>query len=639
MTGFPMKTEFTQWRGFDLAPRIAKIRRAFNCEPVTSAEDVPILVNTPAYFSFGSKDKPQDYYTNLASMLAYQANGYETHLKRVNDDYVPYFMPWFGTGVLASAFGAKVHVPDDPADDPAVLEPLIKTPADVARLRLPDPTRDGWMPRVLEAIDYAVANGDLPVGLTDMQGPLDTLGQMCGQSQLYQWMYSEPAMIHQLMDLVTEAFIDWVKVQKRHTGEPLEWSNGLQGAYSPGCAVWESDDDLVLVDPGLYREFVVPYVSRIFKVFGSGSVHFCGNGVQHIASFKQIEHLKVINNSPLGNFVAFTQLQKALGGQVTIQIQDASAAEPESYYPQLFAEIEDFRGLMLVTFVMDNVGMDNQGGYIPVDWDPFEAANRIARSVRQAVTKRLTGESTWTRQVSQPATPIVKPDEVKQADLPKYTPDQADAVCAVRETLLNFNREEIKRVVQVAVDAGVSPFDIIIDGMAQAMTDVGKLYASGEYYLPQLIMAGATMQDGMAVLAPILKAGGDTQAISKGKVILGTVKGDLHSIGKNLVKIMLEGSLFEVIDLGVDVEPEKFVQAVKVHDARLVAMSALLTTTMPSMKRTMEALQAAGLRDQVKVMVGGAPLSREFADQIGAEGYAPTAVGAVSEAERLLVEK
>jgi corrinoid protein of di/trimethylamine methyltransferase len=631
-----MDKEFTQWRGFDLTGRIAKIRRAFNCEPVASAEDLPILVNTPCYFSFGSKDKPLDYYTNPASMLAYQANGYEKHLKRVGDDYVPYFMPWFGTGVLASGFGARVRVPDDPADDPAVLEPLIKSPADAARLRLPDPNRDGWMPRVLEAIDYTVANGDLPVGLTDMQGPLDTLGQMCGQSQLYQWMYSQPALIHELMELVTEAFIEWVKVQKQHIGEPLGWSNGLQGAYSPGCAVWESDDDLVLVDAGLYKEFVVPYVSRIFKAFGSGSVHFCGNGVQHIDNLKQIENLKVINNSPLGKFDAFTRLQQGMGGKVTIQIQDASAAEPETYYPQLFADIEDFRGLMLVTFVMDNVGMDNQGGYIPVDWDPFEAANRIVKSVRQSVARRLAGEPTWTRLEKEPVTKAEKPAEARQVAVPKYTLAQTEALGAVRQTLLDFDRDEIKQAVQAAVDAGLAPFDIIIDGMAEAMTEVGRLYESGEYYLPQLIMAGATMQDGMTVLGPLLKAGGGAQAISKGKVVLGTVKGDLHDIGKNLVKIMLEGSRFEVIDIGVDVEPEKFVEAVKAHHARLVAMSALLTTTMPSMKRTMEALQAAGLRNRVKVMIGGAPLSREFADQIGAEGYASTAVGAIHEAERLL---
>ena len=634
-----MKTEFMHWHGFDLAPRVAKIQRAFNREPVISADQVPILVNTPAYFSFGSGDKPPDYYTDPASMLAYQANGYESHLKRVNDDYVPYFMPWFGTGVLASAFGAKIRIPDDPSDDPAVLEPLIKTTVDAARLRLPEPGKHGWMPRVLEAIDYAVAAGDLPVGLTDMQGPLDTLGQMCGQSQLYQWMYSEPAMIHDLMDTVTEVFIQWVKLQKEHIGEGLEWSNGLQGAYSPGCGVWESDDDLVLVDAHLYGEFVVPYVSRIFKAFGGGSVHFCGNGVQQLDNLQQIENLKVINNSPLGNFAGFTRLAKTMQGQVTIQVQDASAAEPESYYPQLFAKIDDFRGLMLVTFVMDNVGMDNQGGYIPVNWDPFEAANRIVKSVRQTVGKRLAGEPTWVSQETPKVIPVVKPESKSPARKSEYTPAQAAALSAVRQAILDFDREGVGGFVQAAIETGLRPFDIIIDGMALAMTEVGKLYESGDYFLPQLVMAGAIMQEGMLVLTPLLKDEGGAEAISKGKVILGTVKGDLHDIGKTLVKTMLEGACFEVIDLGVDVSPDQFVEAVKNQGAKLVAMSALLTTTMGNMRLTMETLKAAGLRDQVKVMIGGAPLSREFADQIGAEGYALTAVGAVYEAERLLEVK
>ncbi|OGO31295.1 MAG: methyltransferase [Chloroflexi bacterium RBG_16_54_18] len=206
----------------------------------------------------------------------------------------------------------------------------------------------------------------------------------------------------------------------------------------------------------------------------------------------------------------------------------------------------------------------------------------------------------------------------------------------VRQALLQFDRAEIKKIVQAAIDAGLLPFDVINDGMAVAMGEVGKLFETGEYYLPELIMAGATMKDGMEILTPLLKAEGGLGATPKGKVILGTVKGDVHDIGKNLVKIMLEGSRFEVIDLGVDVEPDHFVQAVKEHGARLVAMSALLTTTTGGMKLTLQALEAAGLREQVKVMIGGAPISNEFANQIGAEGYAATAVGAVAEAQRLL---
>ncbi len=631
-----MDKAYTHWRGFDLAPRIAKIERVFRHTPLTTADDVPILVNTPGYFSFGSKTKPPDYYTNPASMLAYQSNGYEMHLQRVADDYVPYFMPWYGTGVLASAFGAKVRVPDDPADDPAVLEPLILIPADAARLRLPDPNRDGWMPRVLETVDYAVAHGDLPVGLTDMQGPLDTLGAMCSQAQLYQWMHSEPKMIHDLMALVTEAFIQWVKVQKEHIGEGLDWSNGLQGAYSPCCGVWESDDDMVLVGGGLYEEFVVPYVSRIFEAFGGGSVHFCGNGVQHVANLKRIRQLKVVNNSPLGNFAGFTQLYNSLHEQVTFQIQDASPAEPESYYPQLFAGIDDFRGLMLVTFVMDKVGMDNRGGYIPVDWDPYDAANRIVKSVRESVAKRLAGEPTWKTEETSKMVTVEKPGEGSAAGPQSFTPEQDAALKTMRETLLNLDQETFPQVVQHALDTGLRPFDVILHGMAAGMDEVGKLFEAGDYYLPELILSGAIMKEGMAVLMPLLKGDGGAEVLSKGKVVLGTVKGDLHDIGKDLVKMMLESAQFEVIDLGIDVAPEKFVAAVKEQDVRIVALSALLTTTMENIRLTMDVLQSAGLRDRVRVMIGGAPLSREYADQVGAEGYAATAVSAVAEAERLL---
>ncbi len=384
-----MSNTTTTWHGYDLAPRMRKIERAFEREPVTSAEDVPVLVNTPCYFAFGSRDKPADYFTSPASMLDYQARGYEQHLRCVHDDYVPYFMPWFGTGVLASAFGCEIHVPDVLDDDPAVAGPCVRSPADAARLKMPEPGRAGWMPRVLEAIDYAKVYGDLPVGLTDMQGPLDTLGLMCGQVQLYQWMYDEPAMVHELFDLVTEAFIQWVRLQKQHIGEPPERSNGLQGVYSPGAGVWESDDDMVLVGPKLYAEFVVPSVSRIFEAFGGGSVHFCGNGLHHADNLLATRYIKVVNNSPLGGFQTFARLKRQVGRQVTIQIQDGAPLDVEEYYTDLFGALDDFRGVILAPFVMDKVAMGHDGGYLPVERDAFETANRIADVTRECVRRKL----------------------------------------------------------------------------------------------------------------------------------------------------------------------------------------------------------------------------------------------------------
>lgn len=384
--------DHTDWRGFDLSPRIDKIKRAFNRADVTSPDDVPILINTPCYFAFATYDKPADYFTNPASMVQYQERGYERHLSEIDDDLVPYFMPWFGTGVLASGFGCDVMLQPGPGNDPAVAGPCIKSPADVARLRMPDPYRDGWMPRVLKAIDYARANSDLPVGLTDMQGPLDTVGQMCGQQQLFLWMYEEPQMIYDLFDIVTEAFIEWVKVQKKHIGEPLDRSNGLQGVGASPIGIWESDDDMVMVGPKQYREFVVPYVSRIFEAFGGGSLHFCGKGYQHLDNILEVNNLRVVNTSPMAHFEAFGKFKRGLGDRVVLQLQDIAPIDVEGYYRRLFSEIDDLRGVMLATFVADGLGMEADGGYVSVDWDPFDVARRIVTIVRECVAERLAAE-------------------------------------------------------------------------------------------------------------------------------------------------------------------------------------------------------------------------------------------------------
>ena len=625
--------EVTEWRGHDLRPRVAKLIRAFSGAPVTTPEDVPILVNTPCYFAFGTADKPQDYFDNPASMWRCQADGFARHLDRVHDDMVPYFMPWYGTGVLASAFGCEIRRGQQD-DDPAVAGPCIHSLADAAALRPPASGRDGWMPRVLDAIDYAVSEGDLPVGLTDMQGPLDTLGLMCGQAQLYQWMYGEPRMVHDLMELVTTAFIEWVRVQKAHIGEPLDSSHGLQGVFSPGVGVWESDDDLVLLDPGLYREFAAPYVDRILRAFGGGSIHFCGNGLHHIETLAAMPGLKVVNNSPLGNFAALGTLKRRLNGRAIIEIQDGAPLEPEVYYPRLFNEVDDLSGLLLAPFVIDNVAMDLAGGYVPVSRDPFETANRIVAVSRACFARLLNGEPCWNDEKPAPVVAPAKALSPARAPEPDLGDEQRAALEHLQDRLLEFDGPGLAVAVQSALNSGLRPLDIVLQGMAVGMKQVGQLYEDGEFFLPQLVMAGATMKHGMAVLEPLLQEARQTRG--KGTVVLGTVQGDLHDIGKNLVGMMLQGAGFVVVDLGVDVAPQKFVEAAQAHQAQIVALSALLTTTMPNIGRVVDMLRQCGLGDQVKVMIGGAPLSQAFADHIGAQGYAPDAIKAIAEAERLL---
>ena len=188
-------------------------------------------------------------------------------------------------------------------------------------------------------------------------------------------------------------------------------------------------------------------------------------------------------------------------------------------------------------------------------------------------------------------------------------------------------------VTKAALEANVDPSDLIAKYMIPAMNEVGNRFACNEYFVPELLIAARAMKASLELITPRLA---ETGAKRVGRVVIGTVKGDLHDIGKNLVVMMLEGGGFEVVDLGCDVSPEQFVQAVKETGAQIVAMSALLTTTMPNMKVTIDALKEAGLRDKVKVMVGGAPLNAQYAEQIGADGYSPDAPGAVRLAKSLL---
>jgi 5-methyltetrahydrofolate--homocysteine methyltransferase len=186
---------------------------------------------------------------------------------------------------------------------------------------------------------------------------------------------------------------------------------------------------------------------------------------------------------------------------------------------------------------------------------------------------------------------------------------------------------------KAALDEGIAPQTIINDGLIAGMAVVGAKFKANEFYVPEVLIAARAMKECMGMLKPLLA---ETGVKPVGTVVIGTVKGDLHDIGKNLVAMMLQGNGFEVVDLGVDVSPEKFIEAVKESKAEAIALSALLTTTMPGMKATIDALEAAGTRSSVKVMVGGAPVTQKFSDEIGADGYAPDAASAVDVAKELI---
>lgn len=194
------------------------------------------------------------------------------------------------------------------------------------------------------------------------------------------------------------------------------------------------------------------------------------------------------------------------------------------------------------------------------------------------------------------------------------------------DAIVNGDAKKARAATQVAIDTGTPPMELISGSMVPAMDEVGRLFESEEYFVPELLLAGRAMKNAMELLRPLMIASG--QKFST-RVVIGTVKGDLHDIGKNIVASMLEGGGFEVIDLGADVAPEKFVAAVEESQPHVVCMSALLTVTMPAMRTTIDALKRAGLRERVKVLIGGAPVTSEYAKEIGADGYSENASGAV----------
>jgi 5-methyltetrahydrofolate--homocysteine methyltransferase len=211
-----------------------------------------------------------------------------------------------------------------------------------------------------------------------------------------------------------------------------------------------------------------------------------------------------------------------------------------------------------------------------------------------------------------------------------------DILVTIREMVVGGKFKEIEKQVQQAVDSGTDLNRLINEALISAMDIVGKRFADGDIYVPEMLVSAKTMKQGLDIIKPLLKSG---EAEHRGTILMGTVKGDLHDIGKNLVIMMMEGAGFRIIDLGVDVKIEDLIDTVKKEQVDVLGLSALLTTTMPEMQNVIEALVEAGLRNQVKVIVGGAPIDQGFADKIGADGFGADAVEAVQLARELIVEK
>jgi len=355
-------------------------------DDVFSFRDVdqpPFIVNSALYWVFGLDPDtfPEDYFDDPAVMTNFQERTYYDQVKEIDDDFVPYLVPWFGTVVAASAFGCKIEYlhKQDPAANPRFYP--VKTGEDIKKLEIPDPDRDGLMPKVLAYLKYMKENSFLPVGITDFQGPLTTANQLMGYDKLIYLMFDHPNLMHELMDKVTETLIMWVKKQKEVIGEPLNECISDQQVYlGHNAGIWFSDDDAVLMSPETYRDFVVPYNSRILTEFGGGIVHYCGNATHHAESFSKMDGLLGLNIYNLYNIPSVAELQAQIGDRIALFVCDFTPVEYEDYFDELLSTLS-YKGLVIDSQFSPVVGLLKGGRY--------DAIRRDLQSSRRSIYEYL----------------------------------------------------------------------------------------------------------------------------------------------------------------------------------------------------------------------------------------------------------
>jgi hypothetical protein len=373
----------------------ARLREVFEFRNKLAA----VVINDVNYWTFGEiqDDIPEDYYGDDPEVsMNYQVRKIVRHYENFSEDcYVGFLHPWFGTGVLASGFGTPIVF--NYKSDPAVDISRIETIDELERLKLPDPYKDGIMPKVIKAITHYKEHCDLVVGVTDCQGPLTSALSIIGYDKFCYWMHDYPKQIHEFMDEVTEALIQWVRLQKRLTGAPMDGESYPLGVRIPEGygGAWMSDDDAVILGPDLYKEFVVPYNSKFLKAFGGGCIHYCGTATQHIENYCQTEGLTAINNLNLDNLGEAAKMKEALASKgISYMACDFIPSEKrmESYYRDLVEAMGAQEGLIIVAYVAPAIELE-KGKYTPGGRNQLE----LARRVNEIIGKQLQSISSRSR--------------------------------------------------------------------------------------------------------------------------------------------------------------------------------------------------------------------------------------------------
>ena len=462
----------------------------------------------------------------------------------------------------------------------------------------------------------AKANGHYFVGMPDLMEGLDVLAALKGTDRVLLDTVMQPEILEQQMQQINDIYFKVFDELYDIIREGDEMAFCYFSSWAPGKMSKLQSDISTMISQDDYRRFVQPFIREQCQKIDYTLYHLDGVGaMHHLPALLEIEELNAIQwtpgvGEPQGGSPKWYDLYKKIlaGGKSVMAC---------------WVTLDELKPLL------DHIGAD--GVHLEMD---FHNEKEVEQAMR--IVEEYTGSSTAVNTNEHQQDADLAATGQERICIREEQHREEDKLQPLYEAIVAGKLEPAVEITRQAIAEGVAPQMIINNYMIKAMGEVGQRFQDGKAFVPQLLMAGRAMKGALELLKPLLAGSASTTI---GKIVIGTVKGDLHDIGKNLVASMLEGCGFEVINIGIDVTCDKFVEAVKENHADILCMSALLTTTMTYMKEVIQALEEAGIRNQVKVMIGGAPVSQGFADEIGADGYSDNANTAVAVAKELIGNK
>ena len=462
----------------------------------------------------------------------------------------------------------------------------------------------------------AKANGHYFVGMPDLMEGLDVLAALKGTDRVLLDTVMQPEILEQQMQQINDIYFKVFDELYDIIREGDEMAFCYFSSWAPGKMSKLQSDISTMISQDDYRRFVQPFIREQCQKIDYTLYHLDGVGaMHHLPALLEIEELNAIQwtpgvGEPQGGSPKWYDLYKKIlaGGKSVMAC---------------WVTLDELKPLL------DHIGAD--GVHLEMD---FHNEKEVEQAMR--IVEEYTGSSTSVNTNEHQQDADLAATGQERICIREEQHQEEDKLKPLYEAIVAGKLEPAVEITRQAIAEGIAPPMIINNYMIKAMGEVGQRFQDGKAFVPQLLMAGRAMKGALELLKPLLAGSASTTI---GKIVIGTVKGDLHDIGKNLVASMLEGCGFEVINIGIDVTCDKFVEAVKENHADILCMSALLTTTMTYMKEVIQALEEAGIRNQVKVMIGGAPVSQGFADEIGADGYSDNANTAVAVAKELIGNK